>query len=292
MKQNSLLPLLLLSFLLLSSCVSKKKHLEAMAVYGQRVDSLHYLLDTSYNRIYQLELDIAHRQGANEALLATQDKMQDRIIGLDDEIERLQHEAANREESLDSRLQQKDATIAAKQAKIDALANTLGQRQKDMSQLARLLRDTLSSMDSTAYSINIADGQISVSLSSNFLFYPGSTSKTHSAGRQALEKISRVLSAYPALDVLVIGHTDNTAPRRNSISDNWEFSVLRAATAVQLMARKYELSANRITAAGKGEFAPRASNATAEGRALNERIEIRIFPSQERLIRDLRRELD
>ncbi|MCB9297097.1 MAG: OmpA family protein [Lewinellaceae bacterium] len=287
-------PILLLTFspLLLPSCVSKKKHLEAIAAYDDTITGLRSRLDTANNRIYRLDLDVSERKGENNALLAMQDKMLSRIVELDDEIERLQNESATRVESLDGRLQQKDAVIADKQGKIDALLATLNQRDQAMRELEQALRDTLKQVDSTVYAIEVANGQLSVALQLNFLFYPGSTNKTYSAGRDAIERISRVLSNYPTLEVLVVGHNDNTPLRRNSMDDKWEYSALQAATIVQLMTKKYELATSRVMLAAKGEFEPRASNATPEGRAKNERIEIRIFPSRERLIRDLRRRLE
>lgn len=193
---------------------------------------------------------------------------------------------------MDQRLQQCNDIIAARQARIDALIATLEQRNAAMNQLMIGLRDTLRQLDSTLYSIEADNGQLSISFQSEFLFYTGSTEKMHTAGRQALEWVSRTISLYPALDVLVIGHTDNSPLKRPSLDNKWEFSALRAASVVKLMAQRFELSPSRLTAAGKGEFAPRASNATPQGRALNERIEIRVFPSQERLIRDLRRALE
>lgn len=292
MKKHLHLFLLPLFSLLFSSCVAKKKHLEIVSLYEHHIDSLETRIDTASNRIYRLDLDVAERKGENHALLASQDKLLNRIIELDDEIERLQSESANRVESLDGRLQQKDATIAEKQAKIDALLATLNQRDQSMLDLEKAIRDTLQRLDSTLYTVAVADGQLSVALKLDFLFYPGSTNKTHSAGREAIEHISQVLSNYPTLDILVIGHADNSPLRRSSISDKWEYSALQAAAIVQLMTKKYELSTSRVMAAGKGEFEPRASNATPEGRAKNERLEIRVFPSRERLIRDLRRRLD
>ena len=277
---------------LLSSCVAKKKHLEILAAYDHQIDSLHTRLDTAGNRIYRLELNVAERKGENNALLASQDKLLNRIIELDDEIERLQNESASRVESLDGRLQQKDALIAAKQAKIDALITILNQRDGAMRQLEQSMRDTLRQLDSSVYTIDVANGQLSVALQLDFLFYPGSTNKTHSAGQQAIEYISQVLSHYPALDILVIGHTDNSPLRRTSIDDKWEYSALQAATVVQLMTKKHELSTSRVMLCAKGEFEPRASNATSEGRAQNQRLEIRVFPSKESLIRDLRRKLE
>ncbi|HQU57577.1 MAG TPA: OmpA family protein [Saprospiraceae bacterium] len=285
--------LLLFSFLLLlSSCVSKKKHLEILAAYDSQLGLLTERLDSSAYVIRQLELEVAERKGENNALLVTQDKMQDRIIALDDEIERLQSESASKVENMDSRLQQRDAIISTKQGKIDALLATLEQRNAAMNQLMLSLQDTLGQLDSTVYDLETTNGQLSLSFQADFLFYSGSTNKTHTAGRLALDNVSHALSLYPTLEVLVIGHTDNSPLRRSSINDKWEFSALRAATVVQLLTQKNELSPNRVTAAGKSEFAPRASNSTPDGRARNERIEIRVFPSQERLIRDLKRALE
>ncbi|MCB0556709.1 MAG: OmpA family protein [Phaeodactylibacter sp.] len=285
--------LLLFSFLLLlSSCVSKKKHLEILAAYDSQLGLLTERLDSSAYVIRQLELEVAERKGENNALLVTQDKMQDRIIALDDEIERLQSESASKVENMDSRLQQRDAIISTKQGKIDALLATLEQRNAAMNQLLLSLQDTLRQLDSTVYDLETTNGQLSLSFQADFLFYSGSTNKTHTAGRLALDNVSHALSLYPTLEVLVIGHTDNSPLRRSSINDKWEFSALRAATVVQLLTQKNELSPNRVTAAGKSEFAPRASNSTPDGRARNERIEIRVFPSQERLIRDLKRALE
>ena len=285
--------LLLFSFLLLlSSCVSKKKHLEILAAYDSQLGLLTERLDSSAYVIRQLELEVAERKGENNALLVTQHKMQDRIIALDDEIERLQSESASKVENMDSRLQQRDAIISTKQGKIDALLATLEQRNAAMNQLMLSLQDTLGQLDSTVYDLETTNGQLSLSFQADFLFYSGSTNKTHTAGRLALDNVSHALSLYPTLEVLVIGHTDNSPLRRSSINDKWEFSALRAATVVQLLTQKNELSPNRVTAAGKSEFAPRASNSTPDGRARNERIEIRVFPSQERLIRDLKRALE
>lgn len=289
----TLFSLLLFSFLLLfPSCVSKKIHLEILAAYDSQVGLLTERLDSSAYVIRQLELEVAERKGENNALLATQDKMQDRIIVLDDEIERLQSESASKVENMDSRLQQRDAIISTKQGKIDALLATLEQRNAAMNQLMLSLQDTLQQLDSTVYDLETTNGQLSLSFQADFLFYSGSTNKTHTAGRLALDNVSHALSLYPTLEVLVIGHTDNSPLRRSSISDKWEFSALRAATVVQLMTQKNELSPNRVTAGGKSEFAPRASNSTPSGRARNERIEIRVFPSQERLVRDLKRALE
>ena len=273
------------------SCVSKKAHLEILASHDRQIASLHEQLDSTAKTIYRLELGVAEQRGANAALLATQDKLQDRIAALRDETDQLKQEAASTVEGLDERIQQKNEEIAARQAKIDALLATLEQRNAAVNQLAMDLQDTLQQVDAANYDLDVTDGRISLSFKADFFFAEGGTNRLNAAGQQALEYVCAMLNLYPALDVQVIGHTDNAPLRRTSVKDKWEFSALRAAAVVQLMTRRFGLSSNRTAAVGKGEYSPRASNATQEGRARNERIELLIYPSQERLLRDLRRAL-
>ena len=284
-------PLLLLS-LSSTSCVSKKAHLEVLAAHGLQLAGLNARLDSTAKVIYRLELELAERRGENAALLATQDKLQDRIAGLRDEADQLKKESASAVGDLDERIKQKNELITARQAKIDALLATLEQRNAAMNQLALDLRDTLQQVDASVYDLESADGRISLSFKSDFLFSAGVTNRLSTASQQALGYIAYVLSLYPALEIQVIGHTDNAPLRRTSIQDKWEFSALRAASIVQLLTKRFELSPSRVAAVGKGDFSPRASNATPEGRARNERIELLIYPSEERLLRDLRRALE
>jgi chemotaxis protein MotB len=273
------------------SCVSKKAHLEILASHDHQIASLHEQLDSTAKAIYRLELEVAGQRGANAALLATQDKLQDRIAALRDESDQMKQQAASTVEGLDERIKQKNEAIAARQAKIDALLATLEQRNSAVNQLAMDLQDTLRQVDAANYDLEVVDGRISLSFKADFFFAAGVTNRLNSAGQEALAFVCAVLNLYPALDVQVIGHTDNAPLRRTSIQDKWEFSALRAAAVVQLMTRRFGLSSNRAAAVGKGEYAPRASNVTPDGRARNERIELLIYPSQERLLRDLRRAL-
>jgi chemotaxis protein MotB len=275
-----------------TSCVSKKAHLETLAAHDRQLAGLNAQLDSTAKFIYRLELELAERRGENAALLATQDKLQDRIASLRDEADQLRKESASAVGNLDERIKQKNEVIAARQAKIDALLATVEQRNAAMNQLALDLRDTLRQVDASVYDLEAADGRISLSFKSDFFFSPGVTNRLSTASQQVLGYVAQVLSIYPALEIQVIGHTDNAPLRRTSIQDKWEFSALRAASVVQLLTKRFELSPSRVAAVGKGDFSPRASNATPEGRARNERIELLIYPSQERLLRDLKRALD
>lgn len=274
-----------------TACVSKKQHLATVQRYNEMADSLAYQLDSTRQIVYSLRLDTAERRGENTALLSSQQNLLDRIIELDDEIERLQQQSASQVENLDERLQQKDALIAKREATIEAARALLEARSGDLAELSTQLRDTLWAIDSSAFTVELGNGQLALSIQSDFLFYRGSTSKTHRAGREALAQTAKLLLPYTGLEVIIIGHMSSAPLRRRSIDTKWLFTAMRAATLADLMTSEMELSTSRVMAAGKGDFAPRASNATEEGRALNDRIELRIRPSEERLRRDLRRVL-
>lgn len=282
----------LLPFLLVS-CVSKKKHLAAVMTADVTADSLAYQLDSTAQLVYQLRLDTAERRGENIALLASQDKLQDRIIALDDEIERLEQEQSNEVQNLDARLKERNALIAERERKIAAFKTLLEQRSAALDTLAIQLRDTLQQLDTAAFTLSVEPGgTLSLSVLSGYLFYPGSTTRLEPTADATLRIISQYLAAYPTLQLVVVGHNNNEPLRRKHINSKWEFSAMRAATLVNELTRKYELSTSRATAAGKGDFAPRASNVTEQGRRLNDRVEFRIKLGESRLLRDLKRALE
>ena len=78
----------------------------------------------------------------------------------------------------------------------------------------------------------------------------------------------------------VAGHTDGvriSGALAQRYPSNWELAGARAAVVVRLLA-KQGVPANRLVAASFGETKPVDSNDTAEGRAHNRRIDIRLVP--------------
>ncbi|HMQ50084.1 MAG TPA: OmpA family protein [Saprospiraceae bacterium] len=283
------IPFLMLLFF--SSCVSKKKYLEAIQIQMGQSDSLNMLLQSCRETVQEKNLDIARRMGENDALLATQNKMLDRIQQLDDELEQLANSATSDLESAEANIKSKEAEIAQKQQKIEELKALLNDREAAMNQLLLLIKDTLTGLKAEQLSVENVNGKLSISFSMDFLFSKGSTTKFLKDGEQALEKLCDLLNDFPSLDILVIGHTDNKPTNRNSISDNWQYSALQAVSVVRAMTERYDVSTSRISAVGKGEYAPRASNTSAQGQALNRRIEVLVYLSDDRLLRDLNKKL-
>ena len=86
---------------------------------------------------------------------------------------------------------------------------------------------------------------------------------------EALDAMAKLLTQYPSIKIEVQGHTDNTgSPEKNKI-----LSQRRAESVVKYLVSK-NIAETRIKAIGHGDEKPVADNSTAEGRALNRRVEI------------------
>ncbi len=75
----------------------------------------------------------------------------------------------------------------------------------------------------------------------------------------------------------VEGHTDNVPIRTARYQSNWELSTARASAVVMFMVGTGALEPERLSAAGYGEFHPRAENSTAAGRSRNRRVDVVIL---------------
>ena len=90
------------------------------------------------------------------------------------------------------------------------------------------------------------------------------------ASKPALGEISKLLKKQPALNLHVVGHTDNVG----GYAFNMALSKRRADAVVAALQKEYAIPASRLTANGVGNLAPVASNTTEAGRAKNRRVEL------------------
>jgi len=108
-------------------------------------------------------------------------------------------------------------------------------------------------------------------------------------GVEAVEALGRGLVMNPNTSILIEGHTDNKPYRGNgNIKDNWDLSIKRATAVVEVLKRNPDIDPRNLTAAGRGEHAPIATNETIEGRAKNRRIEVIITPKLDEVIKILK----
>jgi chemotaxis protein MotB len=116
--------------------------------------------------------------------------------------------------------------------------------------------------------------EVTVGLSSEVTFASGDDALSP-VGRDALVKVAAILAKLPNA-LRIEGHTDAVPVRGGRFSSNWHLSAARAQTVVRLLVGN-GVDARRLQVVGFGDVQPRAGNDTAEGRAKNRRIEIKIL---------------
>lgn len=91
--------------------------------------------------------------------------------------------------------------------------------------------------------------------------------------RPILDEAVAAFKRYPQLKVEVAGHTDSRA----SAAYNLDLSQRRAQAVVDYFVQR-GIDAGRLSAKGYGKSQPIADNTTADGRAANRRVELRLLP--------------
>ena len=90
----------------------------------------------------------------------------------------------------------------------------------------------------------------------------------------ALPVLNRIAAALPETALRVEGHTDDVPIHTAQFASNWELSSSRASSIARLLLLHVNVHADNMSVAGYAEFHPATSNATAEGRARNRRVDI------------------
>ena len=117
-----------------------------------------------------------------------------------------------------------------------------------------------------------------ISLPENATFPIGSAEST-AAARTLLARLGATLQAAPNA-VRIEGHTDDVPIRTAKYGSNWELSTARAAAVVSFLIETAHVDAAQLSAAGYGEFHPRAPNDSAANRARNRRVDIVILDAR------------
>ncbi|ATW26967.1 flagellar motor protein MotB [Candidatus Formimonas warabiya] len=124
----------------------------------------------------------------------------------------------------------------------------------------------------------VSERGLVVSLSNAALFDSGS-SELHADQKKTVIKIGEILKVLPNL-IRVEGHTDNRPIHNARFPSNWELSVLRATTVLQILVADVGISPDKISAIGYGEYRPIAPNDSGPNRQLNRRVDIVIMKSE------------
>ena len=293
----------------MSSCVSKKVYTELENKYSDLKKENRKLADElDAMRQDKAELETQNLSLGEEInrLTAERNKLRNDLATSDKNLQTLQASykalEKNSDEALQSnmnknrellaQLEAKEKALAAEQARLDKLRSELESSSRRLDELEsmmaakdasmRKLKETLSkalnSFEGKGLTVQQKNGKVYVSMENKLLFSSGSWA-VGAEGRRAVVEVGKVLAANPDISVLIEGHTDDDAYQGSGpIADNWDLSTKRATAIVTILSENKGINRQNLTAAGRSEYAPLASNNTVDGKAKNRRIEIILTP--------------
>ncbi len=198
---------------------------------------------------------------------------------------------ASEKQNLVEELARKQLLLDEKERTLRTLELGLSDRERQVAELTRLLQakdvqmSAIKNRLSTALrgfaaedlSVTERDGKIYVSLSQNLLFKSGSY-QIDAKGRQAIQRLAKVLNENSDITINIEGHTDTDG----TPASNWDLSVKRATSVVKELIHS-GVQPTRVLASGRGQYAPIAPNSTKSGKAQNRRTEIILSPKLDAL---------
>ena len=197
------------------------------------------------------------------------------------EMDEMQKSLGNTQEEL-SASQEK---LSASQAEIATLRKIEAETKRRNEIYEQFVNRLQSMIDGGQLTVSIDAGRIVINLPNNVLFNSGSAN-LNSEVQEALSQIGGVLKQFSARRFQIEGHSDNVPIKSARFPSNWELSTTRALAVVHLLT-EMGVTPENVSAAGFGEFRPRADNETEEGKQLNRRIEIVMLPNLDILSSEL-----
>ncbi len=282
--------LLLSAIIALPSCVAKKKYVELQnsqermrLTYEETKARLDECLAASRN--YQDELRRRDQEiGARTSEIEAKNRM---IQQLETQVENLQRTNTSlldrmadlsviSKEGAES-IKKSLESINAQTKYIQELTSSIQARDSLNLALVMNLKRSLADVNDSDIQVEVRGSVVYISIADKLLFRSGSSDISPRA-EVVLGKVARIINDYKDFEVMVEGHTDNVPINTACIADNWDLSVRRATAVTRMLQSKYNVAPERLTAAGRSEFIPKASNSTADGRSINRRTEIVLKP--------------
>jgi chemotaxis protein MotB len=119
-----------------------------------------------------------------------------------------------------------------------------------------------------------------ISLPQTILFASGNDEVSADA-RSTVQQIAAVLREIPNR-VTLVGHADAVPIHNRRFKNNWELAAARSLRLLELLGRDGGIEESRLSVASFSSFDPKDTNATADGRASNRRVEIVILDEYNR----------
>ena len=176
---------------------------------------------------------------------------------------------------LDQELKEKQRLLIEREKRVNELEEAIRKKEAAVQLLKAKVANALRGFENQGLSVVQKNGKIYVSLEAKLLFKSGSTF-VEEEGVRALVELGKALESEKDLEIIVEGHTDTDKLNSSSSpKNNWELSVLRATSVVQILLNNSSMTPSQIMAGGRGEFLP----IDVSDKAKNRRIEVIISPN-------------
>jgi len=176
---------------------------------------------------------------------------------------------------LDQELKEKQRLLIEREKRVNELEEAIRKKEAAVQLLKAKVANALRGFENQGLSVVQKNGKIYVSLEAKLLFKSGSTF-VEEEGVRALVELGKALESEKDLEIIVEGHTDTDKLNSSaSPKNNWELSVLRATSVVQILLNNSSMTPSQIMAGGRGEFLP----IDESDKAKNRRIEVIISPN-------------
>lgn len=249
-----------------------KTDVEKLKADTTRIGNEYRTLQTQYDKMVV----------QNEALEKAFDKL--RLSGaketanLQAELESKNVELQRKEDALltlEADLKTKEQLLAEREQRVNELEEAIKRKDEATKLLKAKVANALKGFESQGLTVVQKNGKIYVSMEAKLLFASGSTI-VEANGKKALIELAKVLENEKELEIIVEGHTDtDKLVSASHPKSNWELSVLRATSVIDILLTNSKMNPAQLMAAGRSEFHPVDPN----DKAKNRRIEIIISPN-------------
>ncbi|MCK0132202.1 OmpA family protein [Flavobacteriaceae bacterium F08102] len=269
------LSLVVVSALLLTACVSKKKY---VALEQDRD---------------QLKGELHKTAIAKDELEKKFSEIEARVVAYNNKINALKDETTSLKNESDAKFTTVGNEAVISNASKVKMRETLAKVDQSKLAGAKTLKDSMnlavaysleksfakSNLDETEdIAIDIDETVVMISISDKLLFNTASY-RVGNKANNILTKIAQLMKDEPSLDLMVEGHTDSRTIHNEKVSDNWDLSVLRATSVVRKLQNEFKVPPSQLIAAGRSSFQPLVENNSKENRAKNRRTRIVIMPN-------------
>ncbi|RZJ50075.1 MAG: hypothetical protein EOO19_04030 [Chryseobacterium sp.] len=246
-----------------TSCVSKKQYDALSGNYKQCIEN-----------IGERQREIQDLKGQNSTLTAENNLLKSQHDALKSSLDACLSNTGKSSANIDKLV----GEINSSNMYIKQLISSNAKNDSLNLALSNKLKRSLDNMTDADVQVKVLKGVVMISLSDKMLYKVGDYNVLPAA-QEVLGKVAKVINDYDKYSVLIEGNTDNSPlSSANLPRDNWDLSALRGTSVAKVLQSQFGVDPARITAGGRSEYNPKATNMSVSGRSENRRTEIIIMP--------------